>query len=49
MQERRAWTSDIDCRLLSLRATGASWDSIAQDLRLGRYTVVERGLSISVE
>jgi hypothetical protein len=38
-----AWTPGLDGRLLSLRAAGASWDSIAVDLRLGRYTVVERG------
>jgi hypothetical protein len=38
-----AWTEGLDCRLLGLRASGASWESIAGAMRLSRTAVVERG------
>jgi hypothetical protein len=41
-----AWTPALDARLLTLRAMGATWDSIASEMGLGRYTVLERGRRI---
>ena len=37
------WTEAMDGKLLRLRAARAAWCDIAQELELGRYTVVERG------
>jgi hypothetical protein len=37
------WSAALDERLRALRQAGLSWSLVAAALRLGRYTVIERG------
>jgi hypothetical protein len=40
------WSAALDGRLRALRQAGLSWSLVAEELRLGRYTVIERGRRI---
>jgi hypothetical protein len=40
------WSAALDARLRALRQAGLSWSLVAGELRLGRYTVIERGRRI---
>jgi hypothetical protein len=40
------WSAVLDGRLQALRQAGLSWSLVAEELRLGRYTVIERGRRI---
>ncbi len=46
MPQKRLWTDAQDARIKRLRAEGASWETIAQDLGLTRWVVIERGRRI---
>lgn len=46
MPQKRLWTSAQDARIRRLRAEGATWDIIAEDLGLTRWIVIERGRRI---
>lgn len=46
MPQKRLWTSAQDARIRRLRAEGATWETIADDLGLSRWTVIERGRRI---
>lgn len=46
MPQKRLWTSAQDARIKRLRAEGANWDTIADDLGLTRWAVIERGRRI---
>ncbi|MGR3717161.1 MAG: hypothetical protein ACU0B1_10480 [Thermohalobaculum sp.] len=43
MRRGTIWTPALDARLLALRWDGQTWDAIAAEMGIGRYTVVERG------
>ena len=43
MHARTRWTEAEDGKLCALRAAGLTWDEVAKEMGLGRYTVVERG------
>jgi hypothetical protein len=40
------WTNAQDTRIRQLRSEGATWDKIADELRLARSAVIERGRRI---
>ncbi len=40
------WSAALDERLRALRQAGLGWTLVAEELRLGRYTVIERGRRI---
>jgi hypothetical protein len=46
MHVRIRWTETLDAQLKSLRAAGLTWDAVALEMALGRYTVIERGRRI---
>jgi hypothetical protein len=46
MPQKRFWTSAQDTRIRRLRAEGATWEAIAEDLGLTRWVVIERGRRI---
>lgn len=46
MPQKRIWTSAQDARIRRLRAEGATWEAIAEDLGLTRWIVIERGRRI---
>lgn len=46
MPQKRLWTSAQDARIRRLRAEGATWEAIAEDLGLTRWIVIERGRRI---
>ena len=46
MPKKLAWTEAQDNTIKRLRTEGATWDSIAEMLRLTRWTVIERGRRI---
>lgn len=43
MPDKRPWTIAQDTRIKRLRAEGATWNEIAEDLGLSRGIVIERG------
>lgn len=43
MRPSTIWTPARDAQLRRLRAEGATWDAIASELGLSRYTTIERG------
>ncbi|HEX2942492.1 MAG TPA: AsnC family protein [Rhodopila sp.] len=49
MPRRIAWTEGQDTQIRRLRTEGASWDAIAQQLGLARWTVIERARFLGVE
>jgi len=40
------WSEATDAKLRRLRAEGATWDAIATELSISRYTAIERGRRI---
>jgi hypothetical protein len=40
------WSAALDDQLKALRAAGLTWDAVAQEMALGRNTVLERGRRI---
>jgi hypothetical protein len=40
------WSLPQDLQLRRMRTEGASWDEIAAELRVSRWSVIERGLKI---
>ncbi|HQT76265.1 MAG: hypothetical protein B7Z80_02455 [Rhodospirillales bacterium 20-64-7] len=49
MPRRIAWTEGQDTQIRRLRTEGASWDTIAQQLGLARWTIIERARLLGVE
>jgi hypothetical protein len=43
MVQASRWTDGLDSKLLSLRAAGLPWDSIAMEMEMSRSSVRERG------
>ena len=43
MVQATRWTECLDGKLLSLRAAGLPWDSIAMEMEMSRSSVRERG------
>ena len=48
MARKIVWTEGQDTRIRRLRAEGASWDVIAEQLAMTRWTVIERAARIGV-
>lgn len=48
MPEALTWSQPQDLQLRRMRAEGASWDQIATELRLSRWSVIERGRKFGV-
>ncbi len=46
MPVKLIWTNAQDTRIRQMRSQGANWDAIAEELHLGRSTVIERGRRI---
>ena len=43
MPEPLNWSQSQDLQLRRMRAEGASWDDVAAELRVSRWTAIERG------
>lgn len=48
MARKIVWTEGQDARIRRMRAEGASWDIIAQQLGLARWTVIERAKLLGI-
>ncbi len=46
MPKKLVWTDAQDTTIRRLRAEGATWDTIAADLHVTRWTAIERGRRI---
>ena len=49
MPKKLNWTDAQDTTIKRLRAEGATWDIVAEMLRLTRWTVIERGRRIGAQ
>lgn len=48
MGKRIVWTDGQDMRIRRLRTEGATWDTIAAQLGLARWTIIERAAWLGV-
>ena len=44
--QRKRWTPELDAQIRKMRLERFTWDQIAQDMGMGRNTVLERGRKI---
>jgi hypothetical protein len=49
MPQRLIWTPAQDMTIRRLRAEGATWDTIAAELSVSRFTIIERGRRIGAQ
>lgn len=43
MPQKLIWTAPLDAQLRRMRFDGQSWDEIAAELRISRWSTIERG------
>ena len=43
MPQKLVWTAPLDAQLRRMRFDGQSWDEIAAELRISRWSTIERG------
>lgn len=48
MPEKLIWSLPQDIQLRRMRTEGASWDEIASELRVSRWSVIQRGLKFGL-
>jgi hypothetical protein len=46
MPQKLVWTPTQDALVKRMRAEGATWDAIAAELSVSRFTIIERGRRI---
>jgi hypothetical protein len=49
MPQRLVWTPAQDLTIRRLRAEGATWDTIAAQMSVSRFTIIERGRRIGAQ